>query len=129
MQNADAGLATSQWFFFCCRSILQSHADVYYEGSVSIDQDLLDAAGILPHERVDIWNITNGERISTYAIEAPRGSRTIGVNGGAARKFAMGDRVVIAAFVQMEAELARQHKPHVALMDEHNNIKTPSAAY
>ena len=76
-----------------------TQCDVYYEGSVSIDQDLLDAAGILPHERVDIWNITNGERISTYAIEAPRGSRTIGINGGAARKFALGDRVVIAAFV------------------------------
>ena len=106
-----------------------TQCDVYYEGSVSIDQDLLDAAGILPHERVDIWNITNGERISTYAIEAPRGSRTIGVNGGAARKFALGDRVVIAAFVQMEAELARQHKPMVALMDEHNEVKTPSAAY
>eukprot|EP00581_Thalassiosira_minuscula_P038922 CAMPEP_0184467898 /NCGR_PEP_ID=MMETSP0740-20130409/75243_1 /TAXON_ID=385413 /ORGANISM="Thalassiosira miniscula, Strain CCMP1093" /LENGTH=70 /DNA_ID=CAMNT_0026843353 /DNA_START=97 /DNA_END=305 /DNA_ORIENTATION=+ len=59
-----------------------TQCDVYYEGSVSIDQDLLDAAGILPHERVDIWNITNGERISTYAIEAPRGSRTIGINGG-----------------------------------------------
>ena len=106
-----------------------TQCDVYYEGSVSIDEGLLDAAGILPHERVDIWNITNGERISTYAIEAPRGSRTIGVNGGAARKFALGDRVVIAAFVQMEAELARQHKPQVALMDEHNEIKTPSAAY
>ena len=106
-----------------------TQCDVYYEGSVSIDQDLLDAAGILPHERVDIWNITNGERISTYAIEAPRGSRTIGINGGAARKFALGDRVVIAAFVQMEAERARQHKPLVALMDERNEIKTPSAAY
>jgi len=106
-----------------------TQCDVYYEGSVSIDQDFLDAAGILPHERVDIWNITNGERIQTYAIEAPRGSRIIGVNGGAARRFARGDRVVIAAFVQMEAELARQHKPMVALMDENNNIKVPSAAY
>lgn len=100
-----------------------TQCDVYYEGSVSIDQDLLDAAGILPNERVDIWNITNGERISTYAIEAPRGSRVIGINGGAARKFALGDRVVIAAFVQMEAELARQHQPNVVLMDEHNRVK------
>lgn len=106
-----------------------TQCDVYYEGSVSIDQDLLDAAGILPHERVDIWNITNGERIQTYAIEAPRGSRVIGVNGGAARKFAMGDRVVIAAFTQIEAEKARQHKPQVVLLDENNVPKTPSSAY
>jgi aspartate 1-decarboxylase len=106
-----------------------TQCDVYYEGSVSIDQDLLDAAGILPHERVDIWNITNGERIQTYAIEAPRGSRVIGVNGGAARKFALGDRVVIAAFTQIEAEKARQHQPMVVLLDENNIAKTPSAAY
>ena len=106
-----------------------TQCDVYYEGSVSIDQDLLDAAGILPHERVDIWNITNGERIQTYAIEAPRGSRVIGVNGGAARKFALGDRVVIAAFTQIEAEKARQHQPQVVLLDENNVAKTPSAAY
>ena len=57
---------------------------------------------ILPHEQVDIWNITNGARISTYAIEAPRGSKTIGVNGAAARYFQVGDRVIIAAFAQMD---------------------------
>jgi len=106
-----------------------TQCDVYYEGSVSIDQDLLDAAGILPHEHVHIWNITNGERIQTYAIEAPRGSKTIGINGGAARRFAMGDKVVIAAFTQVEAEKARQHKPMVALMGEGNIVKDPSAAY
>ena len=106
-----------------------TQCDVYYEGSVSIDQDLLDAAGILPHERVDIWNITNGERIQTYAIEAPRGSKTIGINGGAARKFAVGDRVVIAAFTQIEAEKARNYAPMVALLDEYNNVKKPSEAY
>lgn len=106
-----------------------TQCDVYYEGSVSIDQDLLDAAGILPHEHVHIWNITNGERIETYAIEAPRGSKTIGINGGAARRFAMGDKVVIAAFTQVEADKARQHKPMVALMGEGNVVKDPSAAY
>ena len=106
-----------------------TQCDVYYEGSVSIDQDLLDAAGILPHEHVHIWNITNGERIETYAIEAPRGSRTIGINGGAARRFAVGDKVVIAAFTQIEAEKARQHKPLVALMDDQNEVKRPTGAY
>lgn len=102
-----------------------TQCDLHYEGSVSIDQDLLDASGILPHERVDIWNVTNGARISTYALEAPRGSRTIGVNGAAARHFAIGDTVIIAAFAHVEAEKARQHAPTVVLLDEDNSIKLP----
>lgn len=106
-----------------------TQCDLHYEGSVSIDQDLLDASGILPNERVDIWNVTNGARISTYAIEAPRGSRTIGVNGAAARHFSVGDNVIIAAFAQIEAEHARQHRPEVVLLDAQNRPKAPSAAY
>lgn len=102
-----------------------TQCDLHYEGSVSIDQDLLDASGILPHERVDIWNVTNGSRISTYALEAPRGSRTIGVNGAAARHFAVGDTVIIAAFAHVESEKARQHAPTVVLLDEENGIKRP----
>jgi aspartate 1-decarboxylase len=97
-----------------------TQCDLHYEGSVSIDQDLLEASGILPHERVDIWNITNGARISTYAIEAPRGSRTIGVNGAAARFFQVGDRVIIAAFAQMDEPRARQHMPSVVMLNERN---------
>ena len=103
-----------------------TQCDLHYEGSVSIDQDLLDASGILPNERVDIWNTTNGSRIQTYALEAPRGSKTIGVNGAAARHFAVGDTVIIAAFGQVEAEKARQHAPTVVLMGEGNEIKHPS---
>ncbi|MEO0981573.1 MAG: aspartate 1-decarboxylase [Pseudomonadota bacterium] len=110
-------------------SAVVTQCDLHYEGSVSIDQDLLDAAGILPHERVDIWNVTNGSRIQTYAIEAPRGSKTIGVNGAAARHFAVGDQVIIAAFASVAAEKARQHKPTVVLLDETNTPKPPSAAY
>ena len=106
-----------------------TQCDLHYEGSVSIDQDLLDEAGILAHERVDIWNVTNGSRIATYAIEAPRGSRTIGVNGAAARHFAVGDKVIIAAFAHVEAEKARQHVPSVVLLDDNNDPKAPSAAY
>lgn len=102
-----------------------TQCDLHYEGSVSIDQDLLEAAGILPHERVDIWSVTNGARISTYALEAPRGSRTVGVNGAAARHFAVGDTVIIAAFAQIEQEKARQHAPTVVLLDEDNSIKRP----
>lgn len=100
-----------------------TQCDLHYEGSVSIDQDLLDASGILPHEKVDIWNVTNGARIQTYALEAPRGSRTIGVNGAAARHFAVGDTVIIAAFCGVEAEKARQHAPTVVLLGEGNEIK------
>jgi aspartate 1-decarboxylase len=84
--------------------------------------DLLDASNILPHERVDIWNITNGARISTYAIEAPRGSRTIGINGAAARYFQTGDRVIIAAFAQMDEAAAKQWAPSVVRLNDRNEI-------
>ncbi len=100
-----------------------TQCDLHYEGSVSIDQDLLEASGILPHERVDIWNVTNGARISTYALEAPRGSKTIGVNGAAARHFAVGDTVIIAAFAQIDAEEAKQYAPTVVLLEGRNAIK------
>ncbi len=106
-----------------------TQCDLHYEGSVSIDQDLLEASGILPNERVDIWNVTNGARIQTYAIEAPRGSRTIGVNGAAARHFAVGDRVIIATFAYIDADKAREHVPNVVLLNDKNEIKPASAAY
>lgn len=99
-----------------------TQCDLHYEGSCSIDMDLLDAAGILPHEQVHIWNVTNGARIVTYAIEAPRGSRAIGINGAAARYFAQGDRVIIATFAQMEDDKARQFAPSVVQLDERNSI-------
>jgi aspartate 1-decarboxylase len=100
-----------------------TQCDLHYEGSVSIDTELLDASGILPHERVDIWNVTNGSRIQTYAIEAPRGSKTIGLNGAAARHFAVGDQVIIAAFASVEAEKARNYKPDVVIVNPDNTIK------
>ena len=86
----------------------------------------LDAAGILPHEQVDIWNVTNGNRIQTYALEAPRGSRTIGINGAAARHFAVGDTVIIAAFCGVDAAEARQHAPTVVILAPGNEIKRSS---
>jgi aspartate 1-decarboxylase len=100
-----------------------TRADLDYEGSISVDRDLLDAAGILPHEQVDVLDINNGARFTTYAIEAPRGSRTIGVNGAAARLVQAGDKVIIVSYCQMEAELARQHAPNVVLLDDQNEIK------
>jgi aspartate 1-decarboxylase len=99
-----------------------TQCDLHYEGSCSIDMNLLEQANILPHEQVDIWNITNGARITTYAIEAPRGSKTIGVNGAAARHFQAGDRVIIAAWAQMDAEAAKQHAPSVVKLNEKNEV-------
>ncbi len=105
-----------------------TQADLHYEGSISIDQDLLDKAGILPNEQVDILNITNGERFTTYAIEAPRGSKTFGLNGAAARRVQVGDKIIIITYCQMDAEKAESYKPNVVLLNEHNEIYTPPSA-
>ena len=99
-----------------------TQADMHYEGSIAIDQDLLDEAGILPHERVDVWNITNGERFSTYAICAPRGGRSVAVNGAAARLVQQGDLVIVAAFAQMEPAEAARHEPTVVLLADDNVV-------
>ena len=100
-----------------------TQADLDYEGSISIDRDLLDASGILPHEQVDVLNVTTGDRFTTYAIEAPRGSHVIGVNGAAARLVQKGDRLIIVAYCQIEAELARNYAPAVVLLGERNEVK------
>lgn len=100
-----------------------TQADLDYEGSIAIDGDLLDAAGIYPHEQVDVLNITTGARFTTYAIEAPRGSRVIGVNGAAARLVQKNDKVIIVTYAQMEDEVARQWSPNVILLDDDNRIK------
>lgn len=98
-----------------------THADLEYEGSVTIDQDLLDQAGILPHEEIHIWNVTNGSRLSTYALSGPRGSRAICVNGAAAHLTKPGDLVILATFAQMSAEEAKVHHPIVVRVDTNNN--------
>ena len=100
-----------------------TQADLEYEGSIAIDKDLLDASGILPHEQVDVLNITTGARFTTYAIEAPRGSRVIGVNGAAARLVQRGDKVIVVTYCQIEAEMARNYAPTVVLLDDANEIK------
>ena len=101
-----------------------TQADLDYEGSIAIDADLLDAAGIFPHEQVDVLNITNGARFTTYAIEAPRGSRVIGVNGAAARLVQKNDKVIVVTYGQLPQEEARQWSPTVVLLDERNEIRT-----
>jgi aspartate 1-decarboxylase len=97
-------------------------ADLDYEGSIGIDADLLDAAGILPHERVDVFNLNTGGRFTTYAIEAGRGSRAICVNGAAARLVQAGDKIIVVAYCQVPAEEARNYHPAVVVLGEGNEI-------
>ena len=100
-----------------------TQCDLHYEGSISVDTNLLERAGILPHEQVDVLNINSGSRFTTYAIAAPRGSKVIGVNGAAARLVQAGDKVIIAAYCQLPAEEARNYNPNVVLLDDDNRIK------
>ena len=99
-----------------------THANLAYAGSVSVDADLLDAAGILPYEAVHIWNVTNGSRLLTYAMAGPRGSGTVCVNGAAAHLNRPGDLVIIATFADMDPLEARQHVPVVVRVDEKNKL-------
>ena len=100
-----------------------TQADLEYEGSIAIDRDLLEASGILPHEQVDVLNITTGARFTTYAIEAPRGSRVVGVNGAAARLVQKNDKVIVVTYCQMDASEARNYAPNVVLLDDDNRPK------
>ena len=97
-----------------------THADLEYEGSVTIDAALLEAAQILPYEAVHIWNVTQGTRLMTYALEAPRGSGAICVNGAAAHHNRPGDLIILATFAEMSPEEARAHRPIVVRVDAQN---------
>jgi len=102
--------------------VTATHSELHYEGSCAIDENLLDAANIREYEQIDIWNINNGERFTTYAIRGERGSGVISVNGSAARRAAPGDLLIIASFAAYnEAELA-QHVPALVYVDAHNRI-------
>ena len=97
-------------------------ADLHYEGSVTIDQDLMEAADIIPYEAVAVWNVTNGSRLETYAIEGERGSGVICLNGAAARLVAPKDLVIIASFVNMDNEEALNHEPKLVFVDGENRM-------
>jgi len=99
-----------------------THAELDYEGSCAIDQNLLDAANILPFEQIHIYNVANGERFTTYAITAPRGSGTIGVNGAAAHKANPGDLLIICTYAEIEAKEAEHFKPALVYVDKDNRI-------
>ena len=100
-----------------------THCELNYEGSCAIDEDLLDASNICENEQVHIWNINNGERFITYAIRAERGSRIISVNGSAARRAAVGDLVIIAAFAQLDEKEVLGFKPKLVFVNPDNRIQ------
>lgn len=97
--------------------------ELHYEGSCAIDEDLLDAAGMAENEQVHIWNINNGERFVTYAIRGERGTGIISVNGSAARRAALGDLIIIAAFGLVPEEQVAAHRPKLVFVDDANRIK------
>ena len=97
-------------------------ANLHYEGSVTIDQDLMDAAKIIPYAQVQIYNITNGNRFETYAIVGKRGSGEMVINGAAAHKASAGDLIIVACYVHVEAANAAKHKPALVYVDANNTI-------
>jgi aspartate 1-decarboxylase len=99
-----------------------THADLEYEGSVTIDLDLLEAAGMLEHEEVHVWNVTRGTRLVTYTLAGPRGSGVICINGAAAHLMDPGNVVILATFADMDEAEARSHVPTVVRVDEKNRL-------
>ncbi|SHK70037.1 L-aspartate 1-decarboxylase [Pseudonocardia thermophila] len=99
-----------------------TQADLHYVGSVTIDRDLMDAAGLLEGEQVAIVDITNGNRLETYVIEGPRGSGVIGINGAAAHLVQPGDLVIIIAYGQFDEKELENYRPRVVFVDEANRI-------
>ncbi len=99
-----------------------THADLEYEGSVTIDEDLMEAAGVWEYEAIHVWNVTRGSRLQTYALKGQRGSGIICVNGAAAHLNKPGDTVILATFAELEESEARSFKPTVVLVDTQNRI-------
>jgi len=100
-----------------------THAEVDYEGSITLDTTLLEAADILPYEQVHVWNVSRGTRIITYAIPAEPGSGIVCINGAAAHLASPGDLVIVATFSEMDETAARSHRPRIVLVDEKNQIR------
>ena len=97
-------------------------AHLHYEGSITIDRTLLEASGILPYERVEIYNVSRGSRFATYAIEGEPGSGAIEINGAAAHLAGRGDLVIVAAYAQMQPAEAKEHRPRLVFVDAANRI-------
>jgi aspartate 1-decarboxylase len=99
-----------------------TQADLHYEGSITIDRELMQASDILPHEQVHCWNVTRGTRFTTYALEGSHASGVICINGAAAHLAGVGDLVIITTFVDLDDDAARAHQPRVILVDDENRI-------
>jgi aspartate 1-decarboxylase len=104
-----------------------TQADLDYEGSLTLDPNLLEAADILPYEQVHVWNVTRGTRLQTYAIAGDVGSGVVCINGAAAHLVSPGDLVIIATFTELDEAEARKHRPRVVLVDDKNRIVQPDA--
>ncbi|MCL2310554.1 MAG: aspartate 1-decarboxylase [Proteobacteria bacterium] len=102
--------------------VTATHSELHYEGSCAIDENLLEAADIREYEQIDVWNIHNGERFTTYVIRAERGSGMISVNGSAARKAAPGDLLIIASFASMSDDEAVRYTPKLVYVNAQNRI-------
>jgi aspartate 1-decarboxylase len=99
-----------------------TQAELHYVGSITIDEDLLDAANMVPHEKVTIVNVNNGERFETYIIKGERGSGMVCLNGPAARKVQVGDVIIIISYALIPFQDARAHEPTVIFPDQHNRL-------
>lgn len=99
-----------------------TQADLDYVGSISVDKDLLEATGLVENEQVQVLNISNGNRLTTYVIEAPAGSGMICINGAAAHLMNVGDLVIICSYAQIEQSQIKDHKPKIALVDGNNRV-------
>ncbi|MCB2221251.1 MAG: aspartate 1-decarboxylase [Bacteroidetes bacterium] len=100
-----------------------TESDLNYIGSIGIDENLMEAANLIENEKVHIYNITNGERLETYIIKGERGSGIISLNGAAARKAAIGDKIIIVSYASLDFEKAKTFKPTILFPDDHNQIK------
>lgn len=100
-----------------------TQAELHYVGSITVDEDLMDAANLIDHEKVQVLGIENGERLETYVIRGERGSGVICMNGPAARKIQKGDTILIISYALMEQEEAKKYEPVVVILDDNNKVK------
>lgn len=99
-----------------------TQAELYYEGSITVDKNLLEAANIVRYEKVQVLNFNNGTRLDTYTIEGPAGSGTICLNGPAARFGAVGDEIIIVSYVSIPEESIKNYMPKIVLVDKNNKL-------
>ena len=100
-----------------------TEAELHYEGSCSIDTDLMKSSGLVAHEHIHIWNVTNGNRFETYVIPAPKGSGMVKINGAAAHQAKKGDLIIITSFAHYDEKAMKKHQPKVVFVDGKNRVK------